>query len=145
MHGYPAMTPLNDIDVIYYDAANQNEAFEKAQEEKLSALMEGQPWSVKNQARMHAKNGDEPYDSNETALCHWCETVTPVGVRLEQDDTLSLIAPLGVGDLLGYACHATPFAKSRPAKLADYRARMKEKKWWKLWPEVTVYDLEEQA
>lgn len=141
MHGLP-MTPLNDIDVIYFDAANQNEAFEKQQEERLNDLMPGHPWSVKNQARMHIKNGDNPYDSNETALKHWCETVTPIGVKLEPDDALSLIAPLGIDDLLNLECHATPFAKSKPAKLTDYRTRMQEKKWWELWPQVTVHDLE---
>lgn len=141
MHGYPAMTPLNDIDVIYYDAANQNEAFEKEQEQKLATLVPGLPWSVKNQARMHVKNGDDPYDSIDTALKHWCETVTPVGVRMEADDTISLLAPLGLDDLLSLRCRATPFARSKPNKLKDYRDRMNEKKWWVTWPQVAVLDL----
>lgn len=142
LHGYSQMTPLNDIDVIYFDAANQNENFEKKQENILNRLMPGQRWSVKNQARMHVKNGDPPYDSNETALKHWCETVTPIGARLEENGALSLLAPLGVEDLLGLECHPTPYAQSKPAKLQDYKKRMREKKWWALWPRLTVYNLD---
>ncbi|MCB9991290.1 MAG: nucleotidyltransferase family protein [Rhodospirillales bacterium] len=141
MHAFPHMTPLNDIDVIYYDAANQNEPFEKAQEQHLLTLMPGQPWSVKNQARMHIKNGDRPYTSMDDALCHWCETVTPIAARLDDDDTILLKAPLGLDDLLSYRCHATPFARANPSKLSAYKNRMKEKKWWELWPKVTVHDL----
>ena len=145
MHNYSQLTPLNDIDVIYYDAANQNKTFEKEQEHKLEQMMPGQPWSVKNQARMHVKNGDDPYHNLDNALCHWCETVTPIAVRLEPDDTLSLRAPLGLGDLLNYRCHPTPFARKNPAKLHDYHDRMREKKWWLIWPEVSVYDMDKQA
>ncbi len=141
VHDYENVTPLNDIDVIYYDAVNQNEAFEKAQEQSLSAQIPGLPWSVKNQARMHVKNGDDPYDSIEAALEHWCETVTPIGVRLDATDRLHLLAPLGVDDLLALRCHATPFAKSKPAKLHDYRSRMQDKAWWTIWPRVKVFDL----
>jgi hypothetical protein len=138
----PALeTKLNDIDVIYFDASHHDEAFEKEQELALERLMPAQPWSVKNQARMYHKNGDAPYDDIETALAHWCETVTPIGARLNQDNEIEIIAPLGIKDLLNAQCHATPFAKSKPSKLADYRARMREKKWWVIWPHVTVMDL----
>ncbi len=143
LHAYPDMTPLNDIDVVYFDAAHTDEAFEKEQECKLNALMPGQRWSVKNQARMHVKNGDNPYASVSEALAHWCETVTPVGVRLESG-TLSLIAPLGIEDLVTGQCHPTPFALSRPQKLADYRERMRDKKWWNIWPRVTVHGLKNE-
>lgn len=141
MHGYQEMTPLNDIDVIYYDAGHLDEAFEKRQEERLDELMPGQPWSVKNQGRMHVKNDDQPYRSIEDALEHWCETVTPIGVRIGANDTLEVLAPLGLEDLLQQNCRATPFARSKPLKLNDYRTRMQEKKWWGIWPDVTVHDL----
>ena len=144
LHGYDQITPLNDIDVIYFDAANQNEALEKQKEAELNQAMPGYPWSVKNQARMHLKNGDDPYESNEIALKHWCETVTPIGARLAQDDTIEIIAPLGVQDLLNLSCYATPFTRNKPSKLRDYRSRMKEKKWWEVWPKVTVYDLKDE-
>ena len=141
LHGYKNPTPLNDIDVIYYDTANQNEDFEKQQEFRLNALMPGPNWSVKNQARMHLKNNDPSYQSLEHALCHWCETVTPIGAKLGKDETISIIAPLGITDLIHMECHPTPFAKKNPEKMRHYKQRMRDKKWWELWPKVTVYDL----
>ncbi|MCI5060036.1 MAG: nucleotidyltransferase family protein [Alphaproteobacteria bacterium] len=141
MHDHKDMTPLNDVDVIYFDPDNLNEENEKDAEQALFALAPNYPWSVKNQARMHLKNNEAPYKNIEEALENWCETVTPVGVCLNDENTLSLIAPLGVDDLLNFQCHATSNAKQKPQKLHDYQTRMKEKEWWKLWPKVTVHDL----
>lgn len=142
LHGYARMTPLNDIDVVYFDAANQNEDFEKEQERRLSILSPGLPWSVKNQARMHVRNGEAPYGSVEVALSRWCETVTPVGACLGNAGTLSLISPLGLDDLLGLECRATPWARSNPAKLRDYRDRMRQKQWKTAWPQLTIHDMD---
>lgn len=144
LHGFAAPTPLNDIDVIYYDNGNLDIGRERESEERLRQAMPGLPWSVKNQARMHLKNKDRPYTSLEDAMAHWLETVTPVGVRLMSDNTLHLIAPLGITDLLSLRCRATPHAKSRDERLAHYRARMMAKKWWTIWPNVTVYDLQSE-
>lgn len=135
-------TPLNDLDVIYYDAHDLSKSTETALEHKLQQAAPEYPWSVKNQARMHERNNDAPYKDISDALCHWCETVTPIGARLLNDDTIELIHPLGLEDLLTGQCHATPHALHTPAKHADYIKRMKEKAWDKLWPSVTVHDLE---
>ena len=68
LHGYPSPTPLNDIDVIYYDNANLNEAHEKELEAWLNQKTDSSIWSVKNQARMHLKNGNAPYVSITDAI-----------------------------------------------------------------------------
>ena len=48
-------TPINDIDVIYFDGTDTSKDKEKHLEKILDGLMPNQPWSVKNQARMHKK------------------------------------------------------------------------------------------
>ena len=141
-HGYKKPTPLNDIDVIYFDPANTEEAQEKSYETALSGAMPGLPWSVKNQARMHVKNGDAPYETIEDALCHWCETPTPIGARLDENDHIQVIAPLGVSDLVNLECRAPPFARSKPAKMDNYRERILSKNWAGLWPKLKLYDLD---
>lgn len=141
LHGYPAMTPLNDVDVIYYDTANTGKAAEKALEERLRAALPGIPWSVKNQARMHIKNGDPPYSSIEDALANWCETPTAVGARLDVGGELGLVAPLGVDDLTSGICRPTPLTLRKPGKLEEYRARVSSKKWAEIWPKLTILDL----
>jgi hypothetical protein len=82
LHGYQRPTPLADIDVIYFDPEHREPEAERAHEARLAALAPGLPWSVRNQARMHERNGDRPYESTEDALKHWLETPTAVAVRL---------------------------------------------------------------
>jgi hypothetical protein len=138
LHGYQRPTPLNDIDVVYFDAGDLDEASEKHREAVLRRHLPDQPWSVKNQARMAQRNGDGPYRSTSHALEHWCETPTAVGIRLNPDDGVDIIAPLGLDDLFGLIVRPTPFALSHPLKLAQYRTRMKNKNWPSQWPRLRV-------
>jgi hypothetical protein len=82
LHSYPNRTPLNDIDVIYYNTDKLDEEIEKKYEQKLEQETGMSIWSVKNQASMHIRNGDKPYKSIEDAISQWPETVTTVGIRL---------------------------------------------------------------
>ena len=141
LHDYPQCTPLNDVDVIYYNVKDTSELAEKEYESRLRTLIPDVPWSVKNQARMHIKNGDLQYKSISESLCHWCETPTSIGVRLNNDDSLELIAPLGIDDLVSGICRATPFTLQKPGKIDDYRQRVKDKKWQALWPNLKIHDL----
>ncbi len=141
LHGYSQPTPLNDVDVIYFESRNTRENSEKEYERQLRGQMPDVPWSVKNQARMHIKNGDAPYGSVAEALCHWCETPTAVGVRINHDNKLELIAPLGTGDLLSGICRATPFTLQKPGKIKDYRERVISKGWQRQWPKLDIRDL----
>ena len=136
------MTRLNDLDVIYFDKSDISQATEKKYEFLLQSSHLEYPWSVKNQARMHEKNGDEPYTDIDDALSRWCETVTPIGARLNDKDEIEILAPLGIDDLINGKCHATPHAKAKPSKIDDYKKRMDDKKWWLVWDGVTVYDLD---
>src|SRR5690625_3735663 len=57
-------TPFNDIDVIYFNTSDTSLEKEKQLEAKLGVLLPNQPWSVKNQARMHVKSGFDPFTSS---------------------------------------------------------------------------------
>jgi hypothetical protein len=59
--------------------------------------------------------------------------VTAVGVRLEADDSLTVIAPLGTEDLLGLCCRPTSFGRTQ---LDRYEERIASKRWRELWPKV---------
>jgi hypothetical protein len=66
-------------------------------------------------------------------MIYWLETVTAVGVRLEADDSLTVIAPLGIDDLVNLRCRPTAFGQTdREA----YEARIAAKRWRELWPKV---------
>jgi hypothetical protein len=139
LHGFAEMTPLNDVDVLYYDRSELSEPFEKECERWLELLQPGPQWSVKNQARMHIKFGSRPYVSMEDALRHWLETVTPVAVTMDAKEHLTLIAPLGIEDLLNCTCHPTRVAYAHPERLAQYKRRMKEKNWPGTWSKVRIF------
>jgi hypothetical protein len=141
LHGFSEPTAPNDIDVIYFEPQALDETVEKCFETILNERLPGQPWSVKNQARMARVNGDRPYRSTEHALEHWCETPTAVGIRLGAAGDLQIIAPFGLGDLFGMIVRPTPFAASHPLKLARYRERMAKKNWPRLWPRISVQGL----
>jgi hypothetical protein len=139
LHGFDELTPLNDIDVLYYDPTSLDETFEKECERWLSLLRPGPAWSVKNQAQMHRKYGGRPYVSMEDALRHWLETVTPVAVKLDAKGNLALLAPLGVEDMLACTCNPTQVTRAHPERMAQYKARMAEKDWPAIWDKVRVF------
>ncbi|MEM7042925.1 MAG: nucleotidyltransferase family protein [Pseudomonadota bacterium] len=141
LHGFEESTPLNDIDVIYFDSAHIDEMFDVQLDAKLAERIPGRPWQVKNQARMAERNGDPPYRSVDDALEHWCETPTAIGVRLNQNDQVEVIAPLGLDDLFDLVVRPTPFASAHAHKLRQYRERMARKNWPRLWPKVKVLNL----
>ena len=65
------------------------------------------------------------------------ESVTGIGVRLEADDSLRIIAPLGTDDLLGLRCRPTDFGATRRS---EYEERIASKRWRELWPKVQFLD-----
>ena len=141
LHGYAEPTPLNDIDVVYFDPSCLEKAVEKQFEAALRERLPDRPWSVKNQARMAGINGDPPYRDTTNALEHWCETTTPIGVRLTDTDQLQVLAPLGLEDLFALIVRPTPFARRHPPKLRQYRERMVRKNWPGIWPRIRVLEL----
>ena len=136
LHGFAEPTPLNDIDVIYFDPNDAAPARDEALEAHLTKRVAGAPWSVRNQARMHRRNGDRPYRSSEDALRHWLETTAAVAVRLDRQGQVRLMAPFGLDDVVALTVRPTPHARAQ--RLADYRARCAAKNWAATWPRVRV-------
>lgn len=128
-------TPVDDVDVLYHDAADLTWAPEEAAEIRLAAIMPEVPWSVRNQARMHLRKGDAPYGSTENAMRHWLETPTCVAVRLEPGGGLTVIAPFGLEDLFARRIRPTWRGRECPQ---DYRSRLDQKRWHERWPGVVT-------
>ncbi|MEM7171127.1 MAG: nucleotidyltransferase family protein [Pseudomonadota bacterium] len=138
LHGFDRPTPLSDLDVIYFDREVATPERDETLEQELRARAPCYPWSVRNQARMHRRNGDRPYRSTADALCHWLETPTAVAVRLASDGQLELLAPLGLADLLALRLRPTPHARQR--RLAAYQERLAQKPWRHQWPRLQIDD-----
>jgi hypothetical protein len=137
LHNYASHTPLNDVDVIYFDPEAKSEEVEKQMEDLLKEKDPDVNWSVKNQARMADMRGDGPYTNAEDGLSRWVETATCIGVRLEGREDLKLAAPLGIDDLIQLILRYNP--KSKLDKKLFYD-RIESKNWLKTWPNLHVID-----
>jgi hypothetical protein len=137
LHGIAPPRPPADIDVLYYDATDLSREREALYEKRLDALLPGLPWQVRNQARMHVPKDLPQHRDTSDSMTYWLETVTAVGVRLESDDTITVVAPLGTDDLLGLRCRPTAFGRTRRD---EYEARVAAKRWRALWPKVRFLD-----
>ncbi|MRJ44141.1 nucleotidyltransferase family protein [Idiomarina loihiensis] len=133
MHNFSSTTPLNDIDLIYFDPKDIAKTRDRGIEEKLNGISY-LPWSVKNQARMHERNLDKPYTSASNAMSYWIEVETAVGARLDDNGEVTIVAPFGVEPLFNYSITLN---NKRP-KPIDFRKRIAEKRWLEIWQKLTV-------
>lgn len=134
LHGHTTATPLADVDVLYFDPLQLDVAADLAFEQRLIEVCPQMPWSVRNQARMHLRNGDPAYADVADALRHWPEVCTAIAVRLSGDQ-LELLAPLGVEDLLQLRVAPTQHFLR---KLDIYRQRLRAKDWLRRWPLLRI-------
>ena len=136
LHGYDVSAPSGDIDVIWYDAAPPQVDLDDRIEQQLRGAMPKLLWSVKNQARMHLRNGDAPYASVSDAMRHWPETATAVAVRLGYSGLVEVNAPLGLDDLFALRLRPTPhFLFDRLPIFSD---RVASKRWIDRYPKLTL-------
>ncbi|MDP4086327.1 MAG: nucleotidyltransferase family protein [Bacillota bacterium] len=138
LHGFEGRTPLPDIDVIYFDTKNTDEITEKRLEEKLKVLMSNVPWSVKNQARMHIKSNMSPYSSSIDGISKFPETVTALGVKLDNKNNVILTAPWGVQDVLNLEVKPTPYFCKTKERMEIYKMRVTNKNWKAVWPKLKI-------
>ncbi|ALC85950.1 hypothetical protein AM499_09015 [Bacillus sp. FJAT-22090] len=139
IHNFKDRTPLTDIDVIYFDSSNTNEETEKTFEATLKRILPNVPWSVKNQSRMHVINNLPPYSSAVEGIANFPETVTALGVKLDEEDNVILTAPHGIKDLIHLKIKPTPRFLESPDLLEIYRERIYKKNWPSTWPLLETY------
>jgi hypothetical protein len=133
-------TGIKDYDLIYFDDADLSWAAEDRVIRHVTAATRGcvGPVEVRNQARVHLwfeSRFGIPYprlSSAHEALRRYASVVHAVGVRLEDDDRLDLVAPFGLNDLF-----AMVIRPNRALDNAVSHAR-KAQRAQAIWPEVIV-------
>ena len=134
LHRQPLRTGNSDVDVIFFDSARLDAGHDQRIEAMLTTALPGVPWSVRNQARMHVRNGDAPYADSLDAMRHWPERCTAIGAR-RSGGRIELAAPLGIADLINLVVRPT---SAFAGKLDIYRRRQREKDWWRRWPNLQI-------
>lgn len=139
LHGFDHRSPLNDMDVVYFDA-NAGPEHDAHLEKQLRYAMPNLCWEVTNQAGVHRWFADAlgqvvaPLASLEEGVGTWPEFATCVGVYLNAVGTLGVIAPHGLDDLFGLRVRHNP----QRASAATYRERVQAKRFAERWPRLSI-------
>ncbi|MBV2161011.1 nucleotidyltransferase family protein [Achromobacter denitrificans] len=140
LHGYPAGShPPADLDFVYHDPTDLSAGHEDGVARRLRAAAPDAPWEVVNQARVHLWRRDgrgappPPAASLAAGIAAWPETATCVGVALEGDDELRIVAPHGLADLFALVLRPSPGADPRA-----YAQRLADKRHADTWPRLTI-------
>lgn len=136
LHGKLSDCKEHDLDVLYFDPNKVAEFHDQAIENELKIAHPEFKWSVKNQARMHTQNNDEPYTSIEAAMRSWPETATAIAAHREGKHCV-ITAPFGLNDLVSMTLRPT---SKRPNKIEAFNKRCQEKRWVLRWPQVIIVD-----
>ena len=142
LHRKAAPSPLADIDVAYFHEADTSAARDQRLTRCLRRLAPDLPWEVTNQAGVHqwfeGRFGHPvaPFHSLIEAVSTWPEYATSVGLTMDRDGSIRVIAPHGLDDLFAMVMRRNPARISVEA----YRARIVAKRYVERWPGVTVVE-----
>ena len=138
--GRPPGTGIQDYDLIYFDSGDLSWEAEDAVIRRVADATSNcvGPVEVRNQARVHLWFEDRfgvrypQLGCADEALQRYASVVHAVGVRLEDDDRLDIIAPFGLDDLFAMVI--------RPNRILDNALSHTRKamRAQAIWPEVTV-------
>lgn len=135
LHGLE-ITKITDVDVIWFGSPDDPPELDSTYEAVLLAQSPSYDWSVKNQARMHTKNGDKPYLSSEDAMRYWPETATAIAARRTLGNQCELLAPFGVDDLLSLKLR--PAGRFAFEKKPIFEERLIRKGWLDDFPMIEL-------
>jgi uncharacterized protein len=133
LHQKQVPTPLNDLDVIYFDPTERSAGVYLEYEALLKEWMPKLNWQVRNQAQMHIRNGDRPYRSSIDAMSFWPEKETAVGIRKAGKTEYECVSAFGFESLFNLEITHNP-KRNRDI----FERRLKSKDWLAQWPNLTV-------
>ncbi|MFY1595411.1 nucleotidyltransferase family protein [Micromonospora sp. WMMD737] len=125
------LSPERDVDIAYFDPERLDPREDARVEARAMVALPGVPWEIRNQARMHLRNGDEPYTSTLNAMSRWPETATCIAVTL-RGDAVRLVSCHGLADLVGMVVRPSPAFDDAVGR-AKVRHRVESKGWLDRW------------
>lgn len=138
LHGIEAVEH-RDIDVVFYDSRGSLEE-ERTIEQRLRDMRPDLPWEAKNQALVHLWYQEkfgfpvEPLVSLEDAVSTWPETSTCIGVYLNNDNEIRVIAPYGLDDLFNIVLRRNPKRVTKEV----FEKRITQKNMIEKWPKMSI-------
>lgn len=136
---------IKDYDIAYFDASDLSWDAEDTVIRRVLAAFE-EPLrnqiEVRNQARVHLwfkdHFGDDyaPLPDTDTMISRFVSPAFAIGIRLEDDDTISARAPFGLEDTFAITLRPNP---NRPLSSAWHKVIEKARSRW---PEIIVIEPE---
>jgi uncharacterized protein len=137
--GKPRGTGIKDYDLIYFDDADTGWQAEDAVIQRGALAFAGRwPVEIRNQARVHLwfeKHFGLPYPrlaAADESLNHYVSIVHAVGIRLEADGHLDVVAPFGLDDMFDMVI------RPNPGRIGDRPHEEKARRARAIWPELTI-------
>lgn len=132
LHAIETNTKKEDCDIIFYNSSILNKNYEETIRNDLQEIYPKINWSVKNQARMHIRNGHKKYKDILDALKAFPETASAIAIGKKGE----LLTPYRTKDLLNLTLRPTPFCAKNELEVFD--RRVLEKKWLIKWPKLKL-------
>ena len=139
LHGFEQPSVPDDVDVVYFDHAVGPKQ-DAHLEEQLRSLIPALQWEVTNQATVHhwfashLGQAVPPLASLEEGVSTWPEFATCVGICLNDDDSIRVVAPYGLDDLFALRVRHNTLR----ASVAVYRHRVESKRFGERWPLLEI-------
>lgn len=133
LHHKRKSTPLNDLDVIYFDKHERDANTYKNIESQLSYLMPELNWQVRNQAIMHNRNGDKPYTNLLDAMSYWPEKETAVAIKKLNNKEFKCISAFGFDSLFELTVTYNP-----KRSITTFNQRVTSKAWLERWNKLII-------
>jgi hypothetical protein len=140
LHGFTTPSHYDDVDVVYYDDVTGPEH----EAELLGRLLDLRPsvqWELANQALIHHwylnrhSQVVPPLRSLVEGVATWPEYATCVGVTLNSDDSIEVIAPHGLEDLFQLRVRHNPIR----ADAGMFMERVMSKQFAERWPMLSIF------
>lgn len=130
LHEKQISTTLNDVDVVFFDANDLSIITEQRIEESLRNARPNVRWEVRNQARMHLRNGHRPYQSTVDAISYYPELQTCIGARITENGDVEVLAPHGIEHNWSFTIRSNPKTHYPQSVIRD---RVTSKRWLETW------------
>jgi Uncharacterized protein conserved in bacteria len=134
--------PVKDIELLFFDACSLGSDRERSLQSAVSEQAPDICWEATNQAGAHLWYPQvygidlAPLRSSADGVGTWAESAMAVAIRLLEDQSMLVVAPFGLEDLLGLRCRRNPRVVSRD----QFRRRVSRMQIAKRWPRVRVID-----
>jgi uncharacterized protein len=131
---------IDDIDIVYFNKDDLSELAEDTALKTLSRKLKHIPFNldIKNQARIHLWHKDKfgyqilPVTSIEDAIDRWPTTSTSIGLRIDRNKNIEIIAPFGLDDLF------SGIVRANKRQITSEIYNRKVQKWIKKWPNLKI-------